>query len=123
MVDQPGPCDAGGWGFYAYPEGLAVAGLIFLAFFCHSVWSGIWRRGRAWRRYLISASLVLVLICWYAPEFSTALFGHLFGQALPRLLNGQIFPGLISPRFLPAIFGLARSIRVSSAQLMIWYCP
>jgi hypothetical protein len=94
--------------FYAYPEGLAVAGLIFLAFFCHSVWLGIWRHGRAWRRYLISASLVLVLICWYAPEFSTALFGHLFGQALPRLLNGQIFPGLISPRFLPAIFGFGQ---------------
>ena len=79
--------------FYAYPEGLAIAGVIFLAFFCHSLWFGMYRRGRAWRRYVISACLVLVLICSYAPVFFTALFGHFYGQALPRLLAGRSFQG------------------------------
>jgi hypothetical protein len=94
--------------FYAYPEGLAVAGTVFLPFFCHSLWSGIWRHGRAWRSYLVLACLVLVLICWYAPEFFTALFGHLFGQAMSKVLGGQNFPGLLSRRFLPAMFGFGQ---------------
>jgi hypothetical protein len=93
---------------YPYPEGLAVAGVIFLPFFCHSLWFGMYRRGRAWRRYVISACLVLVLTYSYAPEFCTALFGHFFGQAIPKLLAGQLFPGLISPRFLPAMFAFGQ---------------
>ncbi len=55
--------------FYAYPEGLAVAGIIFLPLFCESLWSGIYRRGRAWRRYAITACLILVFIFPYIRVF------------------------------------------------------
>ena len=48
--------------FYVYPEGLSIAGVIFLPFFCRSLWCGMYRQGRAWRRYVTSACLVLVLI-------------------------------------------------------------
>ena len=50
---------------YAYPDGLALAGVMFLPFFCKSLWSGMYRRGGAWRRYVISACLVVVLVSPY----------------------------------------------------------
>jgi hypothetical protein len=93
--------------FYAYPEGLAIAGVIFLPFFCHSLWFGTYRRGSAWRRYVISVCLVLVLIYPYAQVFFTSLFAH-FSEAMEKVIAGRVFPGLISPRFLPAIFGFGQ---------------
>ena len=63
--------------FYVYPEGLAIAGVIFLPFFCHSLWCGMYRRGRAWRRYVISACLVLVLISPDVQVFFTTIFQSL----------------------------------------------
>ena len=93
--------------YYVYSAGLAIAGVIFLPFFCHSLWFGMYRRGRAWRRYVISACLVLVLIYPYAQVFFTSLFSHL-GQGMAKALTGRVFPGLISPRFLPAMFGFGQ---------------
>ena len=61
--------------FYAYPEGLAIAGVMFLPFFCESLWCGMYRRGGAWRRYVISACLVLVLISPYV-QGSCSLFAQ-----------------------------------------------
>jgi hypothetical protein len=92
--------------FYVYPEGLAIAGVIFLPFFCDSLWSGMYRQGRAWRRYLISAGLILILISPYFRVFYTSLSEHIeIGRV--RGASG-IFPGLLSPRFLPAIFGFGQ---------------
>ena len=93
--------------FYVYPEGLSIAGVIFLPFFCHSLWCGMYRRGRAWRRYAISACLVLVLIIPCVQVF----FGTLFQYGTTGLktgLIGVVFPGLLSPRFLPAMFGFGQ---------------
>jgi len=92
--------------FYAYPEGLAIAGLIFLPIFCESLWSGMYRRGGAWRRYVISAGLVLVLISPYARVF----FDSLFSNINVHMSKGAagIFPGLLSPRLLPAMFGFGQ---------------
>jgi hypothetical protein len=92
--------------FYVYPEGLAIAGAIFLLFFCQSVWSGMYRRGRAWRRYVISACLVLVLIFPYVRVFVDSLREHV-ATGMSKGAVG-IFPGLLSPRFLPAIFGFGQ---------------
>jgi hypothetical protein len=92
--------------FYAYPEGLAIAGAMFLPFFCGSLWSGICRRGKTWPRYVISACLVLVLICPYGRVF----FGSLFERIGIGMAKGAagLFPGLFSPRFLPAMFGFSQ---------------
>jgi len=92
--------------FYAYPEGLALAGVMFLPFFCQSLWSGIYRQGKAWRRYVISACLVLLLTYPYARVF----FDSLFSNINTHLSKGAagMFPGLLSPRFLPAMFGLGQ---------------
>jgi hypothetical protein len=92
--------------FYAYPEGLAVAGIIFLPLFCESLWSGIYRRGRAWRRYAITACLILVFILPYIRVFVNSLLEHV-GTGLARGASG-IFSGLLSRRLLPAMFGFGQ---------------
>jgi hypothetical protein len=92
--------------FYAYPEGLAIAGVMFLPFFCGSLWSGIYGRGKSWRRYVISACLVVVLICPYAQVFFASLFERI-GIGMAKGAAG-LFPGLFSPRFLPAMFGFSQ---------------
>jgi hypothetical protein len=92
--------------FYAYPEGLIIAGAIFLAFFWQSLWSGMYRRGRAWRAYGLSACLVLILVSPFALLFFTSLFANI-GIHLSKGAAG-IFPGLLSPRFFPATFGLGQ---------------
>jgi hypothetical protein len=92
--------------FYAYPEGLAVAGIIFLPLFCESLWSGIYRRGKAWRRYAIAACLILVFISPYIRVFVDSLLEHV-GTGLARGASG-IFSGLLSSRLLPAMFGFGQ---------------
>jgi len=96
--------------FYVYPEGLSIAGFIFLPFFCQSVWFGIYRRGIAWRRYLISGCLVLVLTIPCIQLFFGSIFQHVI-LGLGTGLVGVIFPGLLSPRFLPAMFGFGQEYR------------
>jgi hypothetical protein len=93
--------------FYAYPEGLAIAGVMFLPFFCESVWSGMCRRRGAWRGYAISACLVAIIISPYAQGFVRYLLKEI-GSGLSRINGAGIFPGLISPRFLPAMFGFGQ---------------
>jgi hypothetical protein len=92
--------------FYAYPEGLAIAGAIFLPFFCQALWSGIYRRGKDWRCYLFSACLVLILVSPYLRVFFETLFDH-FGIGMARGASG-IFSGLLSARFLTAMFGFGQ---------------
>jgi len=90
--------------FYAYPDGLAIAGVMFLPFFCESLWSGLYRRGGAWRRYLISACLVVVLISPYARESFVFLLDEI-SIGMSKGAAGT-FPGLLSPCLLPAMFAL-----------------
>src|SRR5271165_2484117 len=90
--------------FYAYPDGLAIAGVIFLPFFCESLWSGMYRRGKTWRRYVISACLVVVLISPYAREFFVFLLDEI-SIGMSKGAAGT-FPGLLSPCLLPAMFAL-----------------
>jgi hypothetical protein len=92
--------------FYAYPEGLVIAGAIFLLFFCESLWSGIYRQGRAWRHYVVSACLVLVFILPFVRLFFTSLFQNI-GIHLSKGALG-IFPGLLSSRAMPAMFGFGQ---------------
>ena len=92
--------------FYVYPEGLAIAGVIFLPFFCQSLWSGMYRRGGAWRRYAISACLILVFISPYVRVFVDTLVDH-YGAGMSGAVSG-IFSGLLSSRFLPAMFGFGQ---------------
>jgi len=89
---------------YAYPDGLALAGVMFLPFFCECLRSGMYRREGAWRRYAISACLVLVFISPYV----RASFIFLLNEIGIHSSKGAagIFPGLLSPRFLAAMFAL-----------------
>jgi hypothetical protein len=88
--------------FYAYPDGVAIAGVMFLPFFCESLWSGMYRRGATWRRYLISACLVVVLISPYVRESFIFLLDEI-SIGMSKGAAGT-FPGLLSPPFLPAMF-------------------
>ena len=88
--------------FYAYPDGLAIGGVMFLPFFFQSLRSGMYRRGGAWRRYLISACLVAALISPYL----RGSFFFLLDEISIGMSKGAAgtFPGLLSPPFLPAMF-------------------
>jgi hypothetical protein len=90
--------------FYAYPDGVAIAGVMFLPFFCESLWFGMYRRGGAWRGYVISACLVVVLISPYARESIFFLLDEI-SIGMSKGAAGT-FPGLFSPSFLPAMFAL-----------------
>jgi len=100
--------------FYVYPEGLAIAGVMFLPMFCESLWSGMYRRGGAWRRYVISACLVVILICPYAGVFFNSLFERI-GIGMSRGAAG-LFPGLLNPRLLPAMFGFGQEYPGTSSS-------
>jgi hypothetical protein len=93
--------------FYAYPEGLAIAGVMFLPFFCHSLWRGMYRRRGAWCGYAISACLVIIIISPYAQGFVRYLLNEI-GSGLSRINGAGIFPGLLSPRLLPAMFAFGQ---------------
>jgi len=93
--------------FYAYPVGLAIAGAIFSPVFCESIWSGMRRRAGAWRGYAISACMVIVLIYPYARGFIYLLLNET-GSGLSRINGAGIFPGLLSPRLLPAMFAFGQ---------------
>jgi len=88
--------------FYGYPDGVAIGGVMFLPFFCKSLWSGMYRRGGAWRRYVISACLVVVFISPYA----RGCFLFLLDEISIGMSKGAAgtFPGLLGPSFLPAMF-------------------
>jgi hypothetical protein len=101
--------------FYVYPEGLSIAAVIFLPFFCQSVWSGMYRRGGAWRRYVISGCLALVLIIPCVELFFGSMFQHV-KLGLGTGLVGVVFPGLLSPRFLPALFGFGQEYKETTCS-------
>jgi hypothetical protein len=106
--------------FYAYPDGVAIAGVMFVPFFCESFWSGMYRRGGAWRRYVISACLVVVLISPYVRESFIFLLDEI-SIGMSKGAAGT-FPGLLSPPFLPAIFAFGPeygTIRYSPHQLVL----
>jgi hypothetical protein len=92
--------------FYAYPEGLVIAGTIFLPFLCKSLWSGLYRRGRAWHSYVISGCLILLFISPHIRLFFTSLFENIGNHSAKGAAG--IFPGLLSARYLPALFGLGQ---------------
>ena len=89
---------------YAYPDGLALAGVMFLPFFFKTLWSGMHRREGAWRRYVLSACVVVVLISPYVQASFIFLLNEISVHSLKGA--GGLFPGLLSPRFLPAMFAL-----------------
>jgi hypothetical protein len=93
--------------FYSYPEGLAIAGVMFLPFFCESVWSGMHRRRGASSGYAISACLVVIIISPYAQGFVRYLLKNI-GSGLSRINGAGIFSGLLSPRPLPAMFAFGQ---------------
>jgi hypothetical protein len=88
--------------FYAYPDGVAIAGVMFLPFFCKALWSGMYQRSGAWRRYVLLACLVLVLISPYVRDS----FFFLLDEISIGMSKGAAgtFPGLFGPCFLPAMF-------------------
>jgi hypothetical protein len=96
--------------FYAYPVGLAIGGVMVSPLFCESVWSGMRWRGGAWRGYAISACLVVVLISPYVRGFFYLLLNET-GSGLSRINGAGIFPGLLSPRLLPAMFAFGQEYR------------
>ena len=91
--------------FYAYPEGVALFGVIFLPFLFRTIWRA-WRRGR----FLIPVcSVILVFLTLTGPYLAT-FYSFIFtqvraGTAGQVQIGAGTFPGLVSGRFLPSLFG------------------
>jgi hypothetical protein len=90
--------------FYAYPEGLAAAGVVFLPIFISCLLK-IFRHASAWRSCLLPVGLFILLVAPYLTTFFDHLRNQLLiGAAAIRVAQGAL-SGLISDNFLPAIFG------------------
>jgi hypothetical protein len=90
--------------FYAYPEGVAVAGVIFLPFFIFSLLKLIWQP-KFWRYSLIFVALFLSFTAPYLPTFSSFLSHQLYVGAAAYRIGQNALSGLISTAFLPSMFG------------------
>ena len=106
--------------FYAYPDGVTIAGVMFLPFFCVSLWCGMYKPGGAWRHYLISGCLALVLISPYL----RGAYSFMLDEISIGMSKGAAgtFPGLLSPTVLPSIFALGAeygTIRYSASHLIL----
>jgi hypothetical protein len=88
--------------FYSYPEGLAVAGVVFLPICAFSLVQ-ILRRDSAWRRCLLLVGLSILLILPYLATFFSFLRNQI--SAAAGHVGRGAMPGLLSNRFLPSVFG------------------
>ena len=89
--------------FYSYPEGVALFAVIFFPFLLRALW-------RAWslnRFFVPVCSAILVFLILTGPYLGT-----FYSFLLIQVRSGSAgqpgagtFPGLVSERFLPAIFG------------------
>ena len=89
--------------FYTYPEGLAIAGVTFLPVFVSVL---IRASRRKWPLFRLAAAGVIgiILSLPYVSIFRSFLALQLIRGNDPNLGSG-IFPGLISSKFFPALFG------------------
>jgi hypothetical protein len=90
--------------FYAYPEGLAAAAVIYLPIFLFCLLR-ILRQGLGWRSSLLLVGLYILLVAPYLTIFFDFLRNQLFRAATDQRLGQGAFSGLISDQSLPSVFG------------------
>ncbi len=90
--------------FYAYPEGLIVAGVVFLPIFIFCFLK-IVRQTSGWHLYLALMALFSLLVIPYVTTFIDFLRHQLLVSAAVIHVAQGALPGLISDRFLQSIFG------------------
>jgi hypothetical protein len=90
--------------FYAYPEGLAVAGVVFLPIFVFFLFK-LLRLQSAWCSCLVMVGLFVLLVAPYLTTFFAFLKNQLFVAGAVRHVAQGALSGLISNHFLPSIFG------------------
>jgi hypothetical protein len=99
-----GACSAAA--FYTYPEGLVIAGGIFLPVFVSTLIRVV-RSTSALRKILIATPFAVALSLPYFQTFFSFLANQLACASEATVGNG-IFPGLTSPAFFPALFGFGK---------------
>jgi hypothetical protein len=109
--------------FYSYPEGFVLTAAI-IAPFVFEVGVNAWKVAPSLRRGLIVTLLaVLVFVAPYLPTWM-AFLSHQISVENSQFRAGEgIFPGLLGPGFLPALFGLGdefslRPMGINSAILV-----
>jgi hypothetical protein len=90
--------------FYAYPEGIAVAGIIFLPIFAFSLLK-LLRQPRFSRCCLMLGGFFLFFVAPYLTTFCSFVSQQLYLNASVHRVGQNALPGLISNTFLPSMFG------------------
>ena len=90
--------------FYSYPEGLAVAGVVFLPIFISSFLKSL-RQKRFCRVWLVFVGSSLLLVAPYITTFFSFLTQQFYIGAIASRIGDHAMRGLLSNAFLPAIFG------------------
>jgi hypothetical protein len=100
---------------YAYPEGIAVAGIIFSPFFIFSFFKSLqWTR--LWRSTLIFVGSFLSLTAPYLAILPGYLHHQLFLAAAGARVGQNSMRGLLSNAFLPSMFGLGDEYGIRPLQ-------
>jgi hypothetical protein len=89
--------------FYTYPEGLAIAGVTFFPLFVTVLIRALLNKS-ALIRLAVTGGVAIILSLPYVSTFYSFLAQQLTELNEPNLGRG-IFPGLISRKFFPALFG------------------
>jgi hypothetical protein len=90
--------------FYSYPEGLAVAGVVFLPIFISTFLKAL-RQKKFSRVWLVFPVFSLLLVAPYLTTFFSFLTQQFYIGAIASRIGDQAMRGLLSNAFLPAIFG------------------
>lgn len=108
--------------FYCYPEGTAIAGAIFVPWFCGQLYLHLRNRNN-WKAYIPLLAIFFLLIAPYAPTFAGYLQMQ-FGSTEQHPYPGEnLLPGLLKSHFLPGIFaigGEATAGKLSPVELNAW---
>jgi len=103
--------------FYCYPEGFVLTSVIMIPF---TIRIGLfaWRADRQLRRGLIAVvAATLALAAPYLPTWIAFLSIQLSGMNAVSRAGGELFPGLLSWNFLPALLGLGQEFPGTAMSL------
>lgn len=90
--------------FYSYPEGLAVAGVVFLPIFITVFLKSV-RQNSPLRIWPVFTASSLLLVAPYLTTFFRFLTQQFYSGAIESRIGDHAMRGLLSNVFLPSIFG------------------
>jgi hypothetical protein len=106
---------------FVYPEGAAISAVIYLPMAIWRLLRGNDPRGKL-RRLAIAAAVSILVSAVYLPMFVSFLLRQI--AAGGQLISGKgTFSGLLSARWLPAVYGLGGQLRLTKFNILELIVP